>query len=375
MLAYLRFAAGMVVGSIVASGAWASSPQDSALNIPDDAFACSPPGVAATSPIIQDFAVLPVSDNAPVTGNGNAPAASDAKASESADQDSCCDCDDCCSPLWYGSAGVVFLRRSQPTAGTIIGAQPSGSPAFTRGSDFDFGWDAGPDITIGRRIGCDDYLEARYFNSYASADIQFVTPGSFIGAGFIGPGGITISGLDLTRLDSGEINWRRQQWDQFALLAGFRWVQLTDNATYKIGPTAVGDYNYINHLYGGQLGADWSLTNVCNPLQLNVASKAGIYGNAADGGITEIIGGSPVGSFAGQDTTAAFLGELDFSASYALTSHIAIRGGYQLLWLTDLALATDAASRSLLNPSLLRTVSSDGHLFYQGATVSVDFAW
>ena len=338
MRAYLRVAAGMVVGSIVASGAWASSPQDSALNMLDDALACSPPGVAASSPIMQDFAILPVSDNAP--------AASEAAASGgSADQESCCGCDDCCScmdccsPLWYGSAGAVFLRRSQPTAGTIIGAQPSGSPAFSRGSDFDFGWDAGPDITLGRRIGCEDSLEARYFNSCAGAGIQFVTPSSFIGAGFTGPGGITISGLDVTRLDSGEINWRRQQWEHLALLAGFRWAQLTDNATYKIGPTAAGDYNYINHFYGGQLGADWSLTNRFNPLQLNVAGKAGIYGNAADGGI---YGGdrrqSRKGNFAGQDTTAAFLGKLDFSASYSLTSHIAIRSGYQLLWLTNLAL-------------------------------------
>ena len=165
-----------------------------ALNMLDDALACSPPGVAASSPIMQDFAILPVSDNAP--------AASEAAASGGSAIKSPAAVATTAARAWtaarrsgYGSAGAVFLRRSQPTAGTIIGAQPSGSPAFSRGSDFDFGWDAGPDITIGRRIGCEDSLEARYFNSYAGAGIQFVTPSSFIGAGFTGPGGITISGL------------------------------------------------------------------------------------------------------------------------------------------------------------------------------------
>lgn len=118
------------------------------------------------------------------------------------------------------------------------------------------------------------------------------------------------------------------------------------------------------------------MTNRCNPLQIDVVGKAGVYGNANDGGITEFGPvGTRIGSFIGRGSSTAFVGELDFTAAYTLTDHIAVRGGYQLLWLSDLALATDAASRSLLNPSLLRTVSDDGHLFYQGATVAIDFVW
>ena len=71
----------------------------------------------------------------------------------------------------------------------------------------------------------------------------------------------------------------------------------------------------------------------------------------------------------------AFVSELNFSAAYWLTSHMAIRGGYQLLWLDNLALAADAAARSITNPVLLNNVENDGHLFYNGATAGIDFVW
>jgi hypothetical protein len=271
----------------------------------------------------------------------------------------------------------VFLHRDRPTAGTIVGAFPAGVPAFSRGSDFDFGWDAGPDITVDRRLGDYNALDVRFFDSDETADLQFRTPGNFIGAGFTGPANTLFVGRDVTKLDSTEINWRRQSWDQLAWLVGFRTVELEDNTTYDINHTvAAGGYNYNNHLYGGQFGLDWALLDRSNPLQINVVGKAGVYGNADNGGITEFVPvGKPIGSFTGQGSSTAFVGELDFSAAYILTKHIAIRGGYQLLWLSDLALATDAASRSLTNPSLLSTVDSTGELFYQGATVGIDFVW
>ena len=70
----------------------------------------------------------------------------------------------------------------------------------------------------------------------------------------------------------------------------------------------------------------------------------------------------------------AFVGEIGATTAYQVTRHFAVRGGYQLLWLGDVALAGDAASRSLLNPSLLRT-NNYSDLFYQGATTGIDFAW
>ena len=43
------------------------------------------------------------------------------------------------------------------------------------------------------------------------------------------------------------------------------------------------------------------------------------------------------------------------------------------VWLPDLALATDAATRSLLNPGLSRSVEDAGHL--QDATLGFEIGW
>jgi hypothetical protein len=361
---------------IAASGAWAAS-DDAALYTPDAQM--SPlPGFTVSPFMAQDSAVVPASaETAELSGTAASPTASAAAGQNSS---GCCDdgssCMDCCTPLWNVSLGEVILHRNRPSDGAIVGVLPSGSPAFSRGSDFDPGWDAGPEITIARRIGCDNAVEVRYFNCYGGASTQFVTPSAFIGAGFTGPGGTLFVGHDFTKLDSFEINCRHQAWDQLVLLAGFRALDLRDDLSYKINSTvATGEYFYDNHMYGGQLGADWALMRPDNPLQFGVMLKAGVYGNADHGGITQIVGNTPVQSFLGQGATAAFVGEFDFLASYNFTDHIAVHGGYQLLWLTNLALSPDAASRSLVNPALLRTVSDDGRLFYNGATVGVDFMW
>lgn len=283
----------------------------------------------------------------------------------------------CCEPLWEVTAGAVILHRDRATAGAIVAANPGTTTAFSSGTDFNFGWNAGPDIAIDRRIGDDNFLDLRYFNSYGTANVAFVTPGAFIGAGFTGPGGTTFAGSDLTKLNSTEINWKHQAWDQLALLAGFRAIELKDDLSYTINHTvASSQYDYNNHLYGGQFGADWSLTRRDNPLQINIVGKAGVFGNSDDGGLTSFQPvGTPIRVVTGQGTTTSFVGNLDCTASYALTSHISIRGGYELLWLTNLALAPDAASRSLTNPFVLSTVSDSDHLFYQGANVAVDFVW
>jgi hypothetical protein len=282
-------------------------------------------------------------------------------------------------PTCYGSAGTVILHRSRPDAGIVVGNNPFTGTSFSSPSDFRFGWDGGPDVTLGYRLNCCDAIEGRFFDDDgASATNTFRTPGGFIGAGFTGPANTLFQGRYTTQLYSSELNWRHTLNDQLDFLAGFRWVELSDEMSYRInGTVAEGDYKYRNHLYGGQLGLDWKLTDRCNPLQIDAVGKAGLYGNQASGGIFEFQGANRtfIGSFEGVDTDTAFVGEVDLTASYRLSCHCAVRGGYELLWLNDVALAGNAASRSLLNPSLLRTVDNGQNLFYNGAIAGIDFNW
>ncbi|HYO24847.1 MAG TPA: hypothetical protein VEQ85_07850 [Lacipirellulaceae bacterium] len=309
--------------------------------------------------------------------------ASNSEASCAATDPCCDDCLGCaegvdcgsacgCGPVWYASVGIVLLERERPTRGTIVAGNPSGVP-FARAQQFDFDFELGPDLTLARRLSGGTIVEGRYYGVDSTADLSGTTPGNFIGGGFTGPGGTLIRGHYLTKLDSTEINLRRPVNEYLSVLAGFRWVELADKLTYRMGPTARGEYDFNNRLYGGQLGASFTPLRPSARWILNIEGKGGLYGNDADGGILLFQPG-PIGQFSDHDTTTSFVSQIDFTAGYRLNRRVTLRTGYQLLWLDNVALASDAASRSLLNPSLLTDIDY-GDLFYHGAMTSIDFVW
>jgi len=376
MAAFIRTAGAAGILWCIASGALASPAMESAFTLPEWAETCKLPSATESSPLIQDESLQLASNEEAATSDEKHESCSECNSGCSSScnscyTQSCC----CCGPSCYASAGVVILHRDRPDPGTVVGANPGGGvPAFFDASSFDFGWDEGPDLTIGWRSACGNGWEGRFFRVESESDTFFVTPGGFIGAGFTGPGGTTFTNHYLTKLSSSELNWRHPMNERVTFLTGFRWVELHDEVYFKLnGNVATGDYEFNNRLYGGQAGADVALTSNSNPLQMNVIGKAGLYGNVADGGIFEFQGNNFIGSFVGQDTTAAFVGEVDFTAKYQLTRCTWIQGGYQLLWIDGVALGGDAASRSLLNPSLLRTVDDHNNIFYNGATAALVF--
>jgi len=368
MTVFLRCAAALVIGSVWGGVALAESPSGVALKSADSYVAGATITDAAWSSASHDTALT--------SASASAVAADAMTAGDGTECEQLLDCMCCCPPVWYVSLGTIVLHRNRPDPGTVVAANPAGT-RFASPSDFKFGWDWGPDVTLARRLGNGDIIEGRFFDSDGSdARQSFRTPGGFIGAGFTGPANTLFDGIYFTKLFSTEINWRRQIADRWRIIAGFREIELRDQLQYKLnGNVATGQYNYNNHLWGGQLGANWSLTDWSSPVQINFYGKAGVYGNLADGGIYEFQGNNFIGSFVGTRTRPAFVGDIGLSAAYFLTQRIALRGGYQLLWLEHVARAGDAASRSLLNPALLRNVDNNGQLFYQGATASIDFVW
>jgi len=300
--------------------------------------------------------------------------------------DSCdvsCACEEycrCCGvepSLWNAYVGAIFLTRDGSNAGRIIAADPAGAPAFLSGANFNFDTQAGVDTTISRRLANGDSIEARYFgvdDIFASNTI--VTPGTFIGVGFTGPGGTTAFSRYWTLLDSVELNYKRAVNERISVLAGFRYLDLDDTLRTTLnGNVATGLYEFDNNMYGGQIGLDWLLTDPCRALELRVIGKAGWYHNEYSGGIREFQGNNFIGSFVGTGEGTSFVGDLVVSAAYWFNEHIALRAGYQLLWVGDVALAGDEASRSILNPSLLRNPQHDGDMFLHGAMIGLEFQW
>jgi hypothetical protein len=260
------------------------------------------------------------------------------------------------APSIYASVGVLTMQRSRPSGGTTVANNPGGA-SYRTARDFDFGWNSGIDATVGFRFWRTEALEVRFMNFETRASDSFITPGAFIGAGFTGPSGTSFAGNAETKMQSWEVNWRHRMSDQFTVLAGVRHINLNDMMFYKInGNVATGRYDYKNELLGAQIGAEWAILPVANPFQVNVFGKFGLYNVRTEGGIYEYQGNNFIGSFTASERDHVYGAEAGVTLGYRLSDTVMLRAGYQVMWLNDLGLAGEAASASLLNPSLLRNV-------------------
>jgi hypothetical protein len=269
------------------------------------------------------------------------------------------------SPL-FGSISVLSTQRSQPGGGIIVGDNPFTGASFSTGRDFDYGRATNIDATIGVRFWRTEAIELRFMNFDNNSSHSFRTPGGFIGAGFTGPGNTLFEGQAQTKMESWEVNWRHQMFDQLSVLVGYREIHLGDNLHYAINSTvAFGEYDYSNKLRGVQIGVEWALLPRANPLQVNLSGKIGRYDTGISGGISEFQGSNHtfIGSFVGSSSQYAWGSEAGVMVGYRLSDTVMVRAGYQALWLNDVGLASNAAARSLLNPSLLRTVGRDDIVF------------
>lgn len=230
-----------------------------------------------------------------------------------------------CEPLWNIYVGAVILDRSNPN-----------------GLPVDLDWEPGVDVDVRRRMG-DYQLQVRYFGVDDWSD-------SFEGA------------LYSSNLHSTEVNLRRQWTDSLTLLGGFRWVEMGDEAADQF---AFIDTN--NHMYGGQVGAEWLVWDRGGPFTVTSGVKAGIYYNNTDvdAGIFGLTNSS-------SKSHTAFLGEWDILARYQLTDRWTLRAGYQLLWLEGVAGVDTAQIDAAFAQG---TVSTSSSPFYHGAVIGAEFSF
>ena len=280
---------------------------------------------------------------------------------------------DCgCESTWDVTAGAIFLHRSRPGQGAIL-TPIGGGGIISNAGDFGFDWDAGPDVSISKQMANGWIWDVRYFNDHgsgATADYPGITGAHVFGINVLGITSLTANYF--TKLDSGEINLCKPMNDVFSFLGGFRWIEVQDRLSYRYNNgVLITTFDDNNRLFGGQLGMNLALLNSDSRLRLNAAFKAGAYSNFAENNFTA---NAIFASNSSNRSPVAFVGDIDISASYQLTKHCAIRGGYQLLWIDELALAGNNAV-SAAATGLGSGINTDGPLFYNGATAAVEFAW
>lgn len=288
-------------------------------------------------------------------------------------------CTSLCAPTWKVRAGAAILNRSRPD--NVVLARPLGGLfQISGGEDFDFGYAGGPDVSIERRLGDGpNSIEARFLGG-----LEWNAPYAYGATGDIQIGPINIPlAFDVnanyqSKLNSTEINWRHRRSERITWLTGFRIIELHEELGYDVDfivPNLTGvNWNTDNHLYGGQVGADVQLWKLNAPLSVNGLFKAGIYGNDADNDFTFDVLGTPIVDGGASDNPVAFVGEIGVTTTYQVTRHFALRGGYQLLWISEVALASDQAQLAL-NTGDVDAINSSGDLFYHGALVGGEFTW
>lgn len=305
-------------------------------------------------------------------------AVSDASAWSIAGGEVVCEDDCCCPPLWTVQAGAIILSRSSRSAllleDTITGE------ALLDASDFSSPWAAGVEFAIRRQLDDCRALEVRYFQVDGWESQETVTTSPIwnfpTDPPLFGLGVATIDATYATRLYSTEINLRRAGSDWLTWLVGFRWVELYEDLAFDAdfgGNAALVEFTTANRLYGGQVGADAVLWDNGSALRVDGIFKAGLFGNAGsqEFGVTQAVGPA----FLSEDSQGqvAFLGEMNFVGVYQWTDNLALRAGYQLLWLEGIATAPDqVAALDVLNASGIDTT---GGAFYHGALVGLEVTW
>jgi len=287
-----------------------------------------------------------------------------------------CDCcssySGCCSPLLTIRAEAIIWDRVDGGAIPLVS-----SPVNVTTNDFNFDWRGGPRMTITAHNILQTVWDAEV--TYFGIDgwqSQLDLPGinNFLTTPQINSGTIPGSIVYSSTLDSVEVNLRRQYNDWLAWMMGFRMIEVGEEQKIDLGAIADHTIDVNNHLYGGQFGLDTLLYDKGGPVYVDIISKVGIYSNNADSEtLINGVGGALPRVFA-DGTSTPFVGELNFISGFRITDRLQMVGGYNLLWITDLALAPDQLAATNIVTGVA-TVDTTRAVFYHGASVGLQYSW
>jgi hypothetical protein len=136
-------------------------------------------------------------------------------------------------------------------------------------------------------------------------------------------------------------------------------------------PNTFTRWDLNNHLYGAQMGTNMVFTNPYSPFQFTGALKGGAFANVADNRFTSTI----VAGDTDAETELAFVGEVNFSAAYYLTNNLAVRGGYQVMWLDNVGVASETAEGTTQIAGGTNSEVAFGRVWYNGVTMGIDYLW
>jgi hypothetical protein len=267
---------------------------------------------------------------------------------------------------WTASADFIFMQRVGNVPYILVETVPSSVPyvdlSKTAGtpvlnaSDFSHSFSGGPRVGLVHHGDGGTDLEVSYFqidgwDSYRAVGptpddwLVMRAPGNFLQTqNELSPPFTQAMTWDYTsRLYNAEANMRWHSWDRVSVLAGFRWVNVTEKLVGMLTPPtphgtgSFWDTQTKNNLYGLQIGAEARLLER-GRFSIGGVLKAGIFDNRVDE--TTLVRMERI-QFPESASTdyLAFLGELGVQCKYQATPRLSLKVGYEVMWLQGVALA------------------------------------
>jgi hypothetical protein len=172
-----------------------------------------------------------------------------------------------------------------------------------------------------------------------------------------------------SELCSFEANARLPHSERVTWLAGFRYLELDERFHADIPSDVTLDVATRNRLYGAQFGAEAQLWQL-GCWSFEGTGRLGLLGNAATHeGVFDTQQSSEVRR--ASDGAVAFLIEAGLAAVYPITPRLSVRGAYNVLWLGNVAVATDQVSVSNFVGDT--GIDPHGDAFYHGAFVGIEY--
>ena len=310
----------------------------------------------------------------------------------------------CCHPRWTASADFIILDRIGGVPYALVETVPHSvhlddlpktpGTVMLNANDLQQGFSAGPKLGLIRH-GDNGYdFELSYFQIDGWNDYRSIgpTPDDWL---IMRASGNFLQTQDYkdtqmmawdyaSRLYNAELNVRWNVCDRLTLLAGFRWVNLSEELLGELPPERKApfwDANVRNNLYGFQIGADGKLFER-GRFSIDGLVKAGIFINNAVETTMVSIDQQPYWESASTNQVAC-LGEIGLQCKYQVTQNLLLKLGYEALWLQGVALAPGQISDTYCyyagdwkNTYVQALgVNCGSGVFYHGATAGLEYSF
>ena len=313
-----------------------------------------------------------------------------------------CACE--CQPQWYGGVEVVWLDRSRakPFSVSVLDISPPPETIVLNTEDIGFRYEPGLRLTLGRWIDACTSIEAEYLGLH---DWEGTASTPFSADGDIDPfWGNDLEDIDTrnfqdaflheiryeSSLHSFEVNSRRWNGPDSSRFVGLRYVQVDEqfellsfdsDPSGIIDPNDFGSYQVdtMNHLIGVHVGAMRQTGG--DRFKVGLRGKAGLFLNFVsqeshllDFNAANVPPARTDLRTRESDVALATLIELGAYGLYRVSDRCWLRAGYDLLFVSGLALASEQLDIPQWTNSRT-TLSDNGSVIYHGPSAGLMFNW